>query len=59
MEYLKEYEKWCTSEEFDEQTKQELNQIKENPEEIKDRFYQELEFGTAGLRGTLVLEPIV
>lgn len=53
MKYLKEYEKWCTSEEFDEQTKQELNQIKENPEEIKDRFYQELEFGTAGLRGII------
>ena len=53
MEYLKEYEKWCTDEVFDEETKQELKQIKGNKKEIEDRFYKELEFGTAGLRGVI------
>ena len=53
MEYLKEYEKWCTDEVFVEETKQELKQIKGNKKEIEDRFYKELEFGTAGLRGVI------
>ena len=53
MDYLKEYEKWCTEPSFDEETKKELLEIKENDEEIKDRFYKELEFGTAGLRGVI------
>ena len=38
---------------FDEKTKKELLEIKGNDEEIKDRFYKELEFGTAGLRGVI------
>ncbi len=53
MNYLEEYKKWCESPEFDEETKKELLAIKENKEEIEDRFYQELEFGTAGLRGVI------
>ena len=38
---------------FDEQTKRELANIKDSDEEIKDRFYKDLEFGTAGLRGII------
>ena len=53
MNYLEEYKKWCESAEFDEETKQELLKIKDEQEEIEDRFYKELEFGTAGLRGVI------
>lgn len=53
MNYLEEYKKWCESPEFDEETKQELLAIKGNEKEMEDRFYQELEFGTAGLRGII------
>ena len=53
MNYLEEYKKWCEGKEFDEETKKELLSIKENEKEIEDRFYKELEFGTAGLRGVI------
>lgn len=53
MNYLEEYQKWCESPEFDEETKNELIAIKEDKNEIEDRFYKELEFGTAGLRGII------
>ena len=53
MDYLKEYERWCTEPAFDKETKKELLEINGNDEEIKDRFYKELEFGTAGLRGVI------
>ncbi len=53
MSYLEEYKKWCESPEFDEKTKRELLSIKNDEKEIEDRFYQELEFGTAGLRGVI------
>ena len=53
MNYLEEYKKWCEEPVFDEETKKELLSIKDNEEEIKDRFYKELEFGTAGLRGVI------
>ena len=53
MNYLEEYKKWCESPEFDEETKKELLAIKDDEKEIEDRFYQELEFGTAGLRGVI------
>ena len=52
-EYFKEYQRWCESDEFDEETKKELIEIKEDEKEIEDRFYKELEFGTAGLRGII------
>ena len=51
--YLEEYKKWLESKVFDEKTKDELKAIKDNEGEIKDRFYKELEFGTAGLRGIM------
>ena len=53
MNYREEYEKWCKNSIFDEETKRELLSIKDNEEEIEDRFYKELEFGTAGLRGVI------
>ncbi len=53
MEYLNEYKKWCTSDVFDGETKKELLNIKNDTKEIEDRFYKELEFGTAGLRGII------
>ena len=51
MEYLAEYERWLK--EADAATVSELEAIKGDEEEIKDRFYKALEFGTAGLRGVL------
>ena len=53
MGYLEDYKKWCESPEFDEETKNELLKIKDDEKEIEDRFYKELEFGTAGLRGII------
>lgn len=52
-DWLKEYNYWLESEYVDEKTKEELRQIQENPAEIEDRFYRDLDFGTAGLRGIL------
>lgn len=49
----KKYNEWRESSLIDEETKEELRNIKENDEEISDRFYKELEFGTAGLRGVI------
>ena len=51
MEYLKKYNEWLESDEIDEETKEALRKIRDNEEEIKDSFYKDLEFGTAGLRG--------
>lgn len=53
MEYLEKYQEWCSNPVFDEQARKELLEIKENEEETKDRFYKDLEFGTAGLRGVI------
>ena len=53
MNYKEEYKRWCEDPSFDEETKKELLGIKYDEEEIKDRFYKELEFGTAGLRGVI------
>jgi phosphoglucomutase len=47
------YSEWLTNSYFDSQTKKELEAIKDNPAEIEDRFYKELEFGTAGMRGII------
>ena len=47
------YQEWLNNPLFDEETKKELESIKDNKEEIKDRFYKSLEFGTAGLRGVM------
>lgn len=53
MEYMKIYEEWLNNPHIDEDTKKELLSIKDNEKEIQERFYTELEFGTAGLRGKL------
>ena len=52
-DYMEEYCLWRSSDAFDENTKKELESIAGNEEEIKDRFYRSLEFGTAGLRGVI------
>ena len=52
-DYKVKYEEWLNNPIFDEDTRTELESIKENDEEIKDRFYKDLEFGTAGLRGII------
>ncbi|MBB6216294.1 phosphoglucomutase [Anaerosolibacter carboniphilus] len=51
MNYKEQYEAWLNNEYFDEATREELMAIREDEEEIEDRFYRNLEFGTAGLRG--------
>ncbi len=53
MNYLQRYNYWCNSNCFDENTKSELLKIKDDDNEIKERFYKELEFGTGGLRGII------
>ena len=53
MGYKTKYETWINNPYFDEETKRELNSIKDNEKEIEDRFYKDLEFGTAGLRGVI------
>ena len=45
------YEEWLAAEEVDEETKAELRSIGGDAEEIEDRFYKDLEFGTGGMRG--------
>ena len=52
-EYVKRYEEWCTNPYFDAETRAELKAIADNDGEIKERFYKDLEFGTAGLRGVI------
>lgn len=53
MDYRKLYEEWLSNPYFDEETKAELQAIAGDENEIKERFYTELEFGTAGLRGVI------
>lgn len=53
MGYKEMYESWLANPYFDEGTKAELKSIEGNEKEIEDRFYTELEFGTAGLRGVI------
>ncbi len=53
MGYIENYNRWLTSDKTDDATKAELIAIKDNDDEIKLRFYQSLQFGTAGLRGTM------
>ena len=52
-DYKSIYEEWLANPYFDEATKEELRSIKEDENEMKERFYQDLEFGTAGLRGVI------
>ena len=53
MKYKELYNDWATNLYFDEDTRNELIAIKDNEDEIKERFYKNLEFGTAGLRGII------
>ena len=53
MSYMKEYEKWLNSGVLTEEELAELKSIANDPKEIESRFYGPLEFGTAGLRGTM------
>ena len=49
-DYKKIYQEWLTNPYFDEATKNELRAIADDENEIKERFYQDLAFGTAGLQ---------
>lgn len=53
MNYKDIYQEWISNPYFDEATKAELKAIADDEKEIEDRFYTELEFGTAGLRGVI------
>ena len=53
MEYREKYEEWLSNPYFDADTKAELKGIENDEKEIKERFYKDLEFGTAGLRGII------
>ena len=53
MDYKEIYEEWLSNPYFDEDTKKELQAIKDDDQEIKERFSMDLEFGTAGLRGII------
>ena len=53
MDYREVYEQWIANPYFDEATKEELKSIADDENEIKERFYMDLEFGTAGLRGII------
>lgn len=52
MEYKNKYQNWLNDTNIDAETKEELKSIKDE-KEIEDRFYKDLEFGTAGLRGII------
>lgn len=53
MDYKVKYQEWLDNDYFDKRTKEELISLKGNDDEIEDRFYQDLKFGTAGLRGKI------
>ena len=51
--YEEKYEQWLQDPAIDEESKKDLRAIKDNEAEKEDRFYKDLEFGTAGLRGII------
>ena len=53
MSYLEKYKEWCENPYFDADTRKELLELKDNEQEVRDRFYMDLAFGTGGLRGVL------
>ena len=53
LNHMSRYRGWLLSDYFDEETKKELNKIEDNEEEIEDRFYTDLKFGTGGMRGKI------
>jgi len=55
LNYLEKYHFWLENEHFSDEAKEELRALKGNEEEIKDRFYKDLQFGTGGLRGKIAM----
>lgn len=55
MNYLEKYNFWLKNKHFSEEAKKELRALAGNEEEIKDRFYKDLQFGTGGLRGKIAM----
>ncbi|MDX9798620.1 MAG: phospho-sugar mutase [Bacteroidales bacterium] len=55
MDYQKKYEKWLNSPYLKEEDKKELRSIAKNKDEIVDRFYKDLDFGTGGIRGKIAI----
>ncbi len=55
MDFMKEYQKWLNSGVLTPAERAELEAIQNDPKEIESRFYGPLEFGTAGLRGTMAV----
>jgi len=55
LNYLNKYKFWLENEHFSDEAKEELRALEGNEEEIKDRFYKDLEFGTGGLRGKIAM----
>ncbi len=55
MHYLEKYRFWLKNKHFSDEAKEELRTLDGNEEEIKDRFYKDLEFGTGGLRGKIAM----
>ncbi len=55
MNYLEKYNFWLENEYFSDEAKEELRALEGNEEEIKDRFYKDLQFGTGGLRGKIAM----
>ncbi len=53
MKAAEQFEKWLNNPYFNEEIKKELLAIKDDEKEIEDRFYTDLEFGTAGIRGII------
>ena len=53
MNYMDKYQEWLNNPYFDKETKEELANLNGDEKEIEDRFYKDLEFGTAGLRGVI------
>jgi len=53
LNYLEKYKFWLENKYFSDEAKEELRALEGNEEEIKDRFYKDLQFGTGGLRGKI------
>ena len=53
MDYMENYRKWLASDMLTESEKNELLAVENDTKEVEDRFYRDLEFGTAGMRGVL------
>jgi len=57
MDIVQKANDWLT-ETFDNETKEEVKALlTEDPKDLEDRFYKDLEFGTGGMRGTMAQEP--